>query len=110
MYIITYLIATVTNNYRRRLKLYEPEIHGCMQQPLALVSKEIYFWNMKYLKIVVIFTLSILEKMKIISFNHKIYNLLMFFGYSLKMTQFGLNILFSARLLVKLWANFTKKG
>ena len=31
----------------------------CMQQPLALVSKQLYFPNMKYLKIVVIFTLSI---------------------------------------------------
>ncbi len=31
----------------------------CMQQPLALVSKQPYFPNMKYLKIVVIFTLSI---------------------------------------------------
>ena len=27
-----------------------------MQQPLALVSKELYFPNMKYLEIVVIFT------------------------------------------------------
>ncbi len=31
----------------------------CMQQPLALVSKQLYFPNMKYLKIVVILTLSI---------------------------------------------------
>ena len=31
----------------------------CMQQPLAFVSKQPYFPNMKYLKIVVIFTLSI---------------------------------------------------
>ena len=30
-----------------------------MQQPLALVSEKSYFLNMKYLKIVVIFTLSI---------------------------------------------------
>ena len=35
-----------------------------MQQPLALVSKQLYFPNMKYLKIVVTFTLSIfLQKM-----------------------------------------------
>ncbi len=53
----------------------------CMQQPLALVSKQLYFPNMKYLKIVVIFTLSIfLQKKcenneKIMSFNYKIYNL-----------------------------------
>ncbi len=31
----------------------------CMQQSLALVSKQPYFPNIKYLKIVVIFTLSI---------------------------------------------------
>ena len=52
-----------------------------MQQPLALVSKQLYFPNMKYLTIVVIFTLSIfLQKnvkimKKIMSFNYKIYNL-----------------------------------
>ena len=52
-----------------------------MQQPLALVSKQPYFPNMKYFKIVVIFTLSIfLQKKcenneKIMSFNYKIYNL-----------------------------------
>ncbi len=46
-----------------------------MQQPLALVSKQLYFPNMKCLKIVVIFTLSIfLQKKcenneKIMSFN-----------------------------------------
>ena len=49
----------------------------CMQQPLALVSKQPYFPNMKYLKIVVIFTLSIFlqKNVKIMSFNYKIYNL-----------------------------------
>jgi hypothetical protein len=31
----------------------------CMQHPLALVSKGLYFPNMKYFEIVVIFTLSI---------------------------------------------------
>ncbi len=58
----------------------------CMQQHLALVSKQPYFPNMKYLKIVVIFTLSIfLQKKcenneKIMSFNYKIYNLHSFFS------------------------------
>ena len=52
----------------------------CMQQPLALVSKQLYFPNMKYLKIVIFYPFDIFAKKcenneKIMSFNYKIYNL-----------------------------------
>ena len=57
-----------------------PEIRTCMQQPLALASKELYFPHMKYFEIVFIFTLSIFFKKcenneNVISFNYKIHNL-----------------------------------
>ncbi len=41
-------------------RIYLLEIYTCMQQSLALVSTELYFPSMKYLKVVVIFTHSIL--------------------------------------------------
>ena len=70
------IIAHAFDNIRQRKNQVYTR-NTCMQQPLALVSKQLYFPNMKYLKIVVIFTLSIFlqKNEKIMSFNYKIYNL-----------------------------------
>ena len=57
-YAVVSYIQGVTEPIKRILSNCNTR-NTCMQQPLALVSKQPYFPNMKYLKIVVIFTLSI---------------------------------------------------
>ena len=55
-------IDNLSRDNRSSRVTYQYTRNTCMQQPLALVSKQPYFPNMKYLKIVVIFTLSIFCK------------------------------------------------